>query len=381
MRESALYQEAVAAADDFAAHRLEDEVREHITSARLYVYALRSLDIYGPTQRSIEKILASGPARGQTRGLRLAMKGLRLLNDARYQPMHRDHRVFPALGQYHESLVLVDDGLTSAREEDEEVAAIHDNFLRVVERATTGNGMLVQNWRREQNPTNYAKVNLAISRLVAGEFIGVYKVTFGPHVRGVHHSHRYLDEHHFLPDPIDGVHLVGRKAARCTQSDIVYIKCGRVHAFRNDEAREMSFLFVSGSRRTGPWDFVQDITTYPELDFPKKVAPDLKGLGGRQLGDMLAALVDRKRDRTVARRLTPDGIALFHDVVCVEDEFSPSASKTDLQYFVANGKGEIEVDVSSTKIAQDDVFVMPAETGGKVINREGLILYQFGRRD
>ncbi len=381
MRESSLYREAVAAADGFAAHRLEDEVRGLITRARLYVYALRSLDIYGPTKRRIEKILASRPARGQTAGLGLAGKGLRLLNDARYQPLHRDHRVFPALGRYHESLVLVDDALASAREGDGEVAEIHDNFLRVVERATNGNGMLVQDWREEQNPTNYAKVNLEISRLVAGESIGVYKVTFGPQVRGVHHSHRYLDEHHFLPDPIDGMHLVGRKAARCTQSDILYIKHGRVHAFRNDEARERSFLFVSGSRRTGPWDFVQDITTYPELDFPKKLAPDLRGLGGRQLGDMLAELVDRKRDRNVARRLSPDGVALFHDVVCVEDEFSPSASRADLQYFVANGEGEIEVDGSATKVAKDDVFVMPAETGGKVTNRGGLILYQFGLRD
>ena len=96
---------------------------------------------------------------------------------------------------------------------------------------------------------------------------------------------------------------------------------------------------------------------------------------------MLAGLVDRKRERNVVRRLTTDGIALFHDVVCVEDEFSPSASKTDLQYFVANGKGEVEVDGSSTKIARDDVFVMPTEMSGKVINRGGLILYQFGRRD
>jgi quercetin dioxygenase-like cupin family protein/mannose-6-phosphate isomerase-like protein (cupin superfamily) len=376
MRQGALFREAVAAADAFAAYRLEDRVRERTTTARLYVYALRSLDIYGPTQRRLEKILA----RGQDADLLLAMKGLRLLNDAKYQPTHRDHRVFPALGCYHESLVLVDDALTSARQGNGEVATIHDEFLRVVERVTTGNGMLVQDWKQQQNATNYAKVNLEISRLVAGESIGVYKVTFGPHVRGVHHSHRYLDEHHFLPDPIDGVHLVGNKAARCTQSDIVYIKYGKVHAFRNDEPRERSFLFVSGSNKTGPWDFVQDITTFPKLDFPDKLVP-LSAVGGRQLGDMLAMLVERKRERNTVRRLTPDGIALFHDVVCVEDEFSPSASKTDMQYFVAHGNGEIEVDGNSTKVAQDDIFVMPAAAGGRVINRGGLILYQFGRRD
>lgn len=308
-------------------------------------------------------------------------KGLRLLNDARYHPLYHDHRVFPSLRQYHESFTLVDESLAAVRDGRGDIARIHDNFLKAVGSVTTGKGLLIRNWRKipEQTSTNYAKVNLEISRLVAGELVGLYKVTVRANGRVPHHSHSFLDEHHLLPDAINGVHQLGDETVSCGQSDIVYISHGKVHAFRNDESEDRQFLFICGSEVTGPWDFVQDITTYPGLDFPSKTSPDLRSMGGRQLGDILRELPDKKRTRNSSRRLSPSNIALFHDVVCVEDEFTPTASATDLQYYMANGTGQLEADGNSKKIAKDDVFVLPTKVSGKIVNHGGLILYQFGR--
>jgi hypothetical protein len=57
MGQDRLYREAVTAAQEFGAHRLEEKVRGKLVSARLYVYALRSLDVHGPTQKKIEEAL------------------------------------------------------------------------------------------------------------------------------------------------------------------------------------------------------------------------------------------------------------------------------------------------------------------------------------
>jgi hypothetical protein len=67
---------------------------------------------------------------------------------------------------------------------------------------------------------------------------------------------------------------------------------------------------------------------------------------------------------------SPQATSLFHDVVCVEDEFVPTTSETDIQYYVANGKGQIEVE----KIVKDDVFIMPMKMNGKIVNDGDLIL-------
>jgi quercetin dioxygenase-like cupin family protein len=222
------------------------------------------------------------------------------------------------------------------------------------------------------------KVNLDISRLIAGEYVGMYKVTVKANGRVPHHSHVYLDEHHFLPEAIRGVHQIGTKAARCRQSDIVYMNHGNIHAFRNDEDEDRAFLFVCGSRTTGPWDFVQDIVTYPNLDFPDKIQSNLESLGGQRLGDQIAELLGKRRTRNTSIRLTPSGIALFHDVICVEDEFTHDVAESDLQYFVANGKGQLELNGISKRIEKGDVFAVPMKMDWKIANRGDLILYQFG---
>jgi mannose-6-phosphate isomerase-like protein (cupin superfamily) len=380
VRQNRLYDEAIDAAYEFGRHRLEDKVRPHIAVARLYVNALRSLDVYGPTQKRIEEILGEKLPKCDKDHLRLAIKGLHMLLDARYHPQYRDHRVFPSLRQYHESLTLVAQGLASARDGHESIARVHDNFLRAVETVITGNGMLVVDWRRivDQTSTHYTKVNLDISRLVAGEFVGVYRVTVKANGRVPHHSHVHLDEHHFLPEAIRGVHQIGSKAARCTQSDIVYINHGNVHAFRNDEDEPRAFLFVCGSRATGPWDFVQDIRTYPNLDFPTKIPSDLGRLGGQRLGDQLADLLGRRRSKNTSMRLTPRDMALFHDTVCIADEYSHNVAESDLEYFVANGKGQLELGGNSKRIERGDVFVVPMKMDWRIVNCGDLILYRFG---
>ena len=359
---------------------MEEDVRAYFVPALLYLYGLRGLDVYGPTRKRVQEILDGELPKGDREGLNLAVRGLCLLSDGRYHCLHRDYRALPALRQYHESLALVEEGLTSCRSRYGEVGVALENFLKAVETVTDSDGLVTSNWRRipEQTTTSYSKVDLEISRLVAGESVGVYKVTVKAKGRVPHHSHMHLDEHHFLPDAIDGLHQLGGRAARCNQSDIVYIRHGTMHAFRNDEDVDRAFLFVCGSHRTGPWDFVQDITTYPTRDFPDDSSSGVTSVGGTQLEDMLDRYSDKRQRGTSSRRLSPSYVPLFHDMVRVEDEFIPNGPGMDLQYYVARGRGRMEVGGTSKGIVKDDVFVMPTHLGGKIVSDGDLVLYQFG---
>lgn len=381
-RKHRFYSAAIAAADEFGLNRLEEGVTASFTPALLYLYGLRGLDVYGPTLRKLQEILNGELPKDDRKRLELALRGLRLLSDARYHCLHRDHRALLALRQYHESLALVEEGLSSCVSRHTELGVVFGNFVRAVETITDSDGLVTSNWRKtpEQTTTSYSKVNLEISRLVAGEFVGVYKVTVKAKGRVPHHSHMHLDEHHFLPDAIDGLHQLGEKAARCNQSDIVYMRHGTVHAFRNNEEVDRAFLFVCGSRKTGPWDFVQDIATHPTWDFPGESSSGVASVGGTQLGDMLDHYSERKQRGTSSRRLSPSDIPLFHDVVYVEDEFIPDDTATDLQYYVARGRGRMEIGGMSKSIGKDDVFVMPTTVGGKIVGEGDLVLYQFGTR-
>lgn len=376
--QSQAYQRVIAAVDDFNANRLEERSRGSITSARLYRNALRSLDVYGPTKALIEAILEEPLSERDAAPLRDAVRGLDFLLSARYHPSYHDYRVFPSLRQYNEAILLVRESLSSAIDAHPDLPAIYERFARAVERVTRENGIYVINWKRipDQSSTLYSKVNLQIGRLVAGEFVGIYIVRVRGKSKVPHHFHTYLEEHHFLPERIDGLHQTRGRAARCIQSDIIYIKNGSIHAFRNDEDRDVSFLFISGSRRTGPWDFVQDITTRPELDFPKRTSADLRSVNGQNLQDVLDDILGNKKRLDVKRKLSPESVALTHSVIGVSSDYLPTG-EYDLQYFVANGEGRLEMDHQSTDIRAGDVFVVPSGVASRMCNRADLILYEF----
>lgn len=112
--QSADYEAAIKASFLFSANRLVDEVEDEIDSARLFSASLRSLDVYGPTKKLVEEIIARGVTGDCLRDLESAITGLNILIAARYHPVYSDYRALPALQQYHMAWTLVDKALQKA---------------------------------------------------------------------------------------------------------------------------------------------------------------------------------------------------------------------------------------------------------------------------
>ncbi len=86
-----------------------------------------------------------------------------------------------------------------------------------------------------------------IARLIVSEFVGLYvvKVKDGAPL----HYHRFLDEYHFLPEYINGLHYLEGKISRTTQTDILYIKRGRFMDSKiKNCAKSHSYLYVALKR-------------------------------------------------------------------------------------------------------------------------------------
>ncbi|MEM3468368.1 MAG: hypothetical protein QXP86_02785 [Nitrososphaerota archaeon] len=374
MRGSAEFKDVVKAAEEFVNSRTLKPVKNQIQYARLYVSAFRSLDVYRPIMSLIQKMVEAGEIQAHKRDIETVLRGLALLHSARYHQAYKDHRVFPMLHQYVQALNLVEDGLSSVKDDHAVLKNIHENFLSSVEQITLGNGIYIVNWKNvpEHHFTLYQKVGLKIARLIASEFIGLYVVKVKD--RAPLHYHRFLDEHHFLPEYIDGLHYLDGKVSRTTQTDILYIKRGQVHGFKNKEGCEVEFLFVCGSEETGPWDFVQDIELI-EKDFPEETFNNIDEIGGRDLYKTLEGV--RSLGQNFYGRLSPNYMRLFHDIVKFNGEYIPSNQDKELICFVVEGNGTIEVEGRSCDIKPGDSFLLPSQMRTKILS-SSMILYQFG---
>ncbi len=374
MKFSAEFEDTVRAAEEFVNTRTLEPVKSQIQHARLYVSAFRSLDVYRPIMCSIQKMMEAGELRGCEQDVKVVLRGLTLLHSARYHQVYQDHRIFPMLHQYVQALKLVEDGLASAKDYCAVLKNIYENFVNAVEQITLGNGIYVVNWKNvpEYHFTLYQKVGLRIARLIASKFIGLYVVK----VRGEAplHYHHFLDEHHFLPEYIEGLHYLDGKVCKTTQTDILYIKRGQVHGFKNKGAGEASFVFICGSKETGPWDFVQDIELVDEK-FPDAGFDNIDDIGGRDLYKVLEKV--RSFEQTFYERLSPNYMRLFQDVVKVCVEYVPPNQDRELICFVVEGNGAVEVEGMSHNIRPGDAFLLLSHTKAKILS-PSMILYQFG---
>ena len=376
------YEVAVKAANLFSNNRLIDEIEDEIESARLFTNSLRSLDVYAPTKKLLEDTIRSDSGVSGLHDLKSAVDGLNFLIAARYHPTNNDHRTLPALLQYHLAWTLVENSLQKLGAESSEAEQIHANFVKSITSVVSGNGVHVVNWKTSlpQSTTLYNKVGLEISRLCAGESVGVYTVKVKGEGSVPHHSHSFLEEHHFFPEPIEGIHQTGTNGARCIESDIVYIGHGTIHAFRNDEEEDRTFLFICGSHKTGPWDFVQDITSYPGYEFPNenRLKKSVRGVNGVPLTGLISHLQTAKGNGEYHRkRLSPSGMPLDHDVVVVDGTYEVRNSAEDVQIFVAQGSGELEMAGREAELKSGDVFVANSSLPIKITNTSNLALYEF----
>jgi len=131
---------------------------------------------------------------------------------------------------------------------------------------------------------------------------------------------------------------------------------------------------------TGPWDFVQDIRTYPELTFPRdeSIVPNVKQIGGHNLNDVLLGLCSRKSENTLVEVLSPSDLNLFHRVICVHKKYMPDNTVCDLCYFVAKGQGRLDVEKRSAQIKQGDIFLIKSGMAAELEDEDQLVLYEFG---
>ena len=380
MKTSHEYKDAIRATYSFAAHRMRDEVEGQLIAARLYHNALRALDVYEPTRRLVEEELARSSGE-HSKTLRNAIRGLNLITDARYHPCYRDHRVFPLLRQYHEALSMVAENLEATRGISEEASSLCDSFLNAVERITSRNHINVVNWKELPKliGTFYPAVNLDISRLTAGEHIGMYTVKVRANGGVPHHSHHYLEEHHFLPEPIQGVHQIGERAARATHPDIIYIPKGQIHAFKNSEDADKAFLFICGCERTGPWDFVHDITTHQHADFPAddRIAEEVEEIGGVDLEKPVNRLMAEDNREYTTLRLSPSDMRLTHSIVVVDEIYKPVDLERHRLFFVTHGTGRLTVKERTVDLQEGSAFVILPEVYSTIEAKDRMVLHRF----
>ncbi|MCS7136284.1 MAG: AraC family ligand binding domain-containing protein [Nitrososphaerota archaeon] len=374
MRSSAEFEDAVKAAEEFVNTRTLESVKNQIQYARLYVSAFRSLDVYAPIMGSIQRVAETGELGGYEQDVKVALKGLSLLYSARYHRVYQDHRIFPTLYQYVQALELIEDGLYSAKDSHTLLKNIYENFVNAAERITLGNGIYVVNWKEvpDYHFTLYKKVGLRIARLIASEFIGLYVVKVRD--KAPLHYHRFLDEHHFLPEYVEGLHYLDGKVCKTTQTDILYIRKEQVHGFKNKGAGEAAFVFVCGSKETGPWDFVQDIELVNE-EIPDVGFDNIDDIGGRDLYKVLEKV--RSLKQTFHERLSPEYMHLFQEVVGIRVEYVPHNKDRELICFVAEGDGTVEVEGRSHNVRSGDTFLLLSNTKVKILSPY-MILYQFG---
>lgn len=362
MKCSPEYLEAVEAAEDFAQHRSVERIRERIPLARLFHSGLRALDVYGPLRRLVEGDEGYTRAGGQDRGLSWA---LALLEDLRYHPCYRDHRILPLLRQYHRALTFLFEGLEGTSDQ-------YRRLLALIEEVTGSNGVLTVDWRVGGGPgTLYPTVGLRVTRLLAGEHFGLYRVRVAARGRVPHHSHTYLEEHHFLPEAIQGVHQLGGRAAWAGRPDIIYIPRGVVHAFRNDEERDREFLFICGSEETGPWDFVHDIKLHQDLEFPEEgLHETVEGLGGVVLEGL------KERFKAGWMRPSPKDMRLAHQVGIVEGS-QPLSAHQDRIIYVAEGRGRLWVEGRPAQLEEGAAATLPGGLESVVEAEGGMVLHLF----
>ncbi len=380
MRYSEDYASVICSVYDFAANRLIDRVEGCLTVARLYHNAFRALDVYVPAVRIVEDQLAKPLSDRDRRAFETAIKGLNILNDARYHPCYRDHRIFPLLRQYHEAVNLVSENIESLSNVGEEVTFLYESFSEAVENVMSGNGLYVVNWKRPPRLgcTFYPVVELEIGRLTAGEQVGIYTVKVKAGGRVPHHSHGDLEEIHFLPNLIRGDHQLGITAAEATQPDAVYIPKGEVHAFRNKEETDRTFLFICGCEKTGPWDFVQDIDNYPGMDFPSNVAENVEEIGGAKLESFMdTLLVEEDGEPVTVKRLSPGKMRLTHSLVIVNEAYQLTNLERDLLFFVAYGEGYLKIEERQASLREGAVFTMLPEIEYEIEADRRIILHKF----
>ncbi|MEM2909763.1 MAG: AraC family ligand binding domain-containing protein [Nitrososphaerota archaeon] len=374
MRTCVEFENALRAAEEFISSRTLEPVKNQIQYVRLYASAFRSLDVYRPIMGSIQEMMERDGLKGCERDVKTVLKGLALLYTARYHQLYHDHRIFPTFYQYVQAINLVEEGLASAKSSCATLKNVYEGFMDAVEQITLGNGIYVINWKNvpKYHFTLYKKVGLQIARLIASELIGLYVVKVKD--EAPLHYHHFLDEHHFLPERVDGLHYLDGKVSGTTQTDILYIKKGQVHGFKNKEGREVAFLFVCGSEETGPWDFVQDIELVKK-EFPDKAFSNIDEIGGRDLHKTLEGV--RTLRQNFYERLSPNYMRLFHDIAKFHGEYMPPNKDKELICFVVEGNGTVEVEGRSCDIKPGDSFLLPSQMRAK-ISSPSMILYQFG---
>jgi quercetin dioxygenase-like cupin family protein len=378
MKISKSYSSVIDAAYDFVDYRKIDRVEKWLRKARLYHTAFRSLDIYIPAKKRAEELAAS-LSNMQRRSLMKVIRGLNILNDARYHPCYRDHRIFPLLRQYHEAISLVVEDLESLKEVNNESRLLYEDFLEDIEKVTMGNGLYVVNWETppKLHGIFYPTVNLLIGRLVAEENLGIYTVKVKAGGVVPHHSHQNLEEIHFLQKPIRGIHQLGGEASHASQPDMVYVPKGGVHAFRNSEKEDVTFLFICGCEKTGPWDFVQDILPTDTMEFPSVIEGNINEMG-IELGSLMDTLSTENIDEPVkVNKLSPETMRLTHSVVVVNERYHNENLNHGILFYVAYGKGYVKGEDEQVSLEKGSVFTLPKGIDCSIEGDDRIILYTF----
>lgn len=140
----------------------------------------------------------------------------------------------------------------------------------------------------------------------------------------------------------------------------------------------IKLIFVCGCEKTGPWDFVQDIATYPSMDFPSKIVGDVEEIGGVELGSLMNEFIVEESDESFkVIKLSTNTMRLTHSLAVVNEEYPISNLERCLLFYVAYGKGDLKTGDRKISLREWDIFAVLPEIYYRIKAEDRIILHRF----
>jgi len=252
-----------------------------IEGGRLFSYAFRTQTIgtFHATRVAIEAEAGKGTGASVDACLRQSSVLLDQLEARAVDPVLADHRaVISTLYAYDQWTNQVDDLLSRACAQGTypRLRAIHDQFLRNIQRVTASNGFYVARALElpEQGAFIVPDLNISISPIIYGDYLS-WNAAFlvGDRPGVAVHRHRYGAEIHLGYAPVKGQTILGESFTEVEEGYAMPIPPMTYHGFFNTSGEDHVVPFVFGSFKMGGWGVFFDVEPQSAEPVKRKAEP------------------------------------------------------------------------------------------------------------